>query len=71
MKTFGETLTEIMEERGVTQAQLSERSHVYQSYISRLRSNLLLDPTISKASALIHSLDMTIEEFLDRQIGEG
>ena len=35
------------------------------------RSNSLLDPTISKATALIHALDMSLDEFSDRQKCEG
>lgn len=68
MKTFGDTLTEVMNERGITQTELSEKSGVYQSYISRLRSNSMLDPTILKATALIHALDMSLDEFYRRQI---
>lgn len=68
MKTFGDTLTEVMNERGIAQTELSEKSGVYQSYISRLRSNSMLDPTISKATALIHALDMSLDEFYRRQI---
>lgn len=67
MKTFGDTLTEVMNEHGITQTELSEKSGIYPSYISRLRSNSLLDPTISKATALIHALNMSLDEFSNRQ----
>lgn len=63
MKTFGEALDQAMKARGIKQSELSERSGVYQSYISRLLSGKLLDPTFTKAVALIHALKMTTDEF--------
>lgn len=45
MKTFGETLAQAMRNNGMKQNELSERSGVYQSYISRLLNGKLLDPT--------------------------
>ncbi len=64
MKTFGETLAQTMKIRGVKQNELSERSGVYQSYISRLLNGKLLDPTFTKAIALIRALGMTMDEFV-------
>lgn len=71
MKTFGETLAQAMKDNGVKQNELSERSGVYQSYISRLLNGKLLDPTFTKAVALIHALGMTTDEFAALQEEDG
>lgn len=63
MGTFGKTLAKAMVITGVSQAELSERSGIYQSYISRLLNNKLADPTYSKSVALIHALGMSLDEF--------
>lgn len=63
MKTFGETLAYAMKARGMKQTELSEKSGVYQSYVSRILSGKLTDPTFTKAVALIHALGMTTDEF--------
>lgn len=67
MKTFGETLVACMGERGMTQKELAKRSGVYQSYISRLVTGALADPTFTKACALIKALGMTPDEFAEAQ----
>ena len=71
MKTFGETLAQAMRNNGMKQNELSERSGVYQSYISRLLNGKLLDPTFTKAVALIHALSMTTDEFAALQEEDG
>lgn len=67
MKTFGETLAYAMKTRGIKQTELSEKSGVYQSYVSRILSGKLTDPTFTKAIALIHALGITADEFIALQ----
>lgn len=67
MKTFGKTLSEVMKSQGVTQNELAERSGVYQSYISKLLTGHVSDPTFAKAKSIIHALGMTLQEFADLQ----
>ncbi|WP_298625467.1 helix-turn-helix transcriptional regulator [uncultured Senegalimassilia sp.] len=65
--TFGETIKLALRMKGLTASQLSEKSGVQQSYLSRVINGKILDPTWSKARAIIDALDMTIEEFRDLQ----
>lgn len=67
MKTFGETLAYAMKSHGIKQTELSEKSGVYQSYVSRILSGKLTDPTFTKAIALIHALGMSTDEFVALQ----
>jgi transcriptional regulator with XRE-family HTH domain len=67
MKTFGELLSECMEERGIGQNELSRLSGVSAPYISQLRSGKIADPTFLKACALIEALGMTPNEFAEAQ----
>lgn len=61
--TFGETVKLALRLKGLTASQLSEKSGVQQSYLSRVINGKLLDPTWSKARAIIDALDMSTDEF--------
>ncbi len=67
MKNFSETLVQVMEERGIKAVELSAKSGVSQSYISKLAHNKFADPTFVKACQLIDALGMTPDEFLAKQ----
>ena len=67
MKTFGETLNNAIKEKGINQKELSGKSGVAQSYISRLVNGVLKDPTFTKACAIIDALGMTLDEFAKLQ----
>lgn len=63
--TFGQTLTMVMEEKGMDAVTLSRLSGVNTPYISKLRSGKIQDPTFTKAVNLILALGMTPTEFYE------
>ena len=66
--TFGDALSAAMDAAGMDATTLSERSGVSSPYISKVRSGTTLDPSWSKACALITGLGMTPQEFLQLQL---
>ncbi len=70
MKTFGETLDKVMRDKGIKQVELSAKSGIYNSYISRLRSGDISDPTFANAAKLIRALDMNLDEFAELQLSD-
>ena len=69
--TFGEVLALLLEEKGMQANELSDKSGVPAPYISQLVCGKLKDPAFSKACRLVHALDMTLQEFIDFQEGNG
>lgn len=68
MKTFSETMQEIMHEHGTKAVDLYRDSDVLtQQYISKLMRNRFSDPTLTKAKAIFDALGVTANEFLERQ----
>lgn len=63
--TFGQTLSKVMAEKGIDAVTLSQLSGVNTPYISKLRKGKILDPTFTKAVALIIALGMTPTEFYE------
>lgn len=63
--TFGQTLSKVMAEKGIDAVTLSQLSGVNTPYISKLRKGKILDPTFTKAVALITALGMTPTEFYE------
>lgn len=61
--TFGEALGIALERQEMKAAELSERSGVSASYISKLFSGRVKEPTWSKANAIIDALGITPSEF--------
>ena len=61
--TFYETLALAMDERGISAAELSSRSGIYQSYFSRLKNGHIKDVSWEKAVVIISALGMTPDEF--------
>lgn len=64
---FYETLARILDEKGVSAAELSARSGLNQSYFSKLKSGHMRDVTWEKALLIIDALEMTPDEFLNKQ----
>lgn len=69
MLTFYETLTIVMRNRGMSAAELCERAGLHQSYMSKLKSGRMKEPTWERAVAICDALDMTPSEFLAVQRG--
>lgn len=68
MKSFAETMLEIMDEKGLKAVDIYRDSDVLtQQYISKLVRGRFDDPTFSKALAIIDALGVTPSEFLARQ----
>ena len=63
--TFGQTLSKVMAEKGMDAVTLSQLSGVNTQYISKLRKGKIVDPTFTKAVALILALGMTPNEFYE------
>lgn len=62
--TFGEALTIAMDAHNTNANRIAIASGVSRSYISKLISGKVAEPTWTKACALIAALDMKPSEFL-------
>ena len=71
MLSFYETLAIVMKNRGMTAADLCAKTGVNQSYLSKLKSGYVKEPTWERAVAFCDALDMTPSEFLAVQRGDG
>ena len=67
--TFAEALEIAMEERGLKAVDVAERSGISASYLSKLATGRVKEPTWQKACAIIDALGMTPDEF--RRLQEG
>ena len=67
--TFYETLAAIMNEKGLTAADICARTGIHASYFSKLKSGHTKDVTWEKAIAIIAALGMTPSEFYEIQVG--
>ena len=65
--TFYETLRRAMDMKNVTFLELCERTGLYPSYFSKLKSGHMRDVTWEKALEIIAALEMTPDEFRDLQ----
>ncbi len=70
MKTFYETLTILMDEKGMTAADICAKADLHQSYLSKLKSGHVKDPTWDKALAIVEALGITPNDFLAIQFGD-
>lgn len=61
--TFYEILSHVLDEKGMTPAELSAKTGINQSYFSKLKSGHTKDVTWEKALTIIAALDMTPNEF--------
>lgn len=67
--TFAEALEHVMAMRGLKAADVAEKSGIAASYLSKLATGRVKEPTWQKACAIIDALGMSIDEF--RRIQEG
>lgn len=61
--TFFEAMEILMREKGMNYKELAEKSGVYPSYISNLKSGVTADPRWDKACAIIDALGVSPNEF--------
>lgn len=69
--TFYETLARVLNEKGMTAAELSAKTGIGQPYFSRLKSGKTKDVTWEKALVIIAALDMTPDEFYKFGLDDG
>jgi DNA-binding Xre family transcriptional regulator len=67
--TFYEALAHVLNEKGMSPAELSEKTGINQSYFSKLKSGHTKDVTWEKALVIISALDMTPDDFKYIQYG--
>ena len=67
--TFAETLELVMGAKGLKAVEVAERSGVAASYLSKLATGRVKEPTWQKACAIIDALGMTTDEFKHLQEG--
>lgn len=67
--TFYETLTLVMKEKGMTAAALAEKTGLYPSFFSKLKSGHTKDVTWEKAILIINALGITPDDFAKLQSG--
>lgn len=61
--TFYKTLATVLDEKGMSPAELSAKTGISQSYFSKLKSGHTKDVTWEKALTIIAALDMTPNDF--------
>lgn len=71
MKTFGDTLKEVLSERGMKAVELSALCGLNEPYLSRLMNGKQRDPTFAKGLLIVEALGMTATEFAERQKADG
>ncbi len=64
MKSFGQALAEVMDAKGMNQVELSQRSGIYQSYVSRVLSGKVEDPSFKKALAMARAVGVPMSEII-------
>lgn len=60
---FYTTLARVLDEKGISPAELSAKTGISQSYFSKLKSGYTKDVTWEKALRIIAALDMTPNDF--------
>ena len=65
--TFAKALELAMVARGLKAVDIAERSGVAASYLSKLATGRVKEPTWQKALAIIDALEMTPDEFKELQ----
>ena len=63
--TFGEMLLKLMNEKGISQAELARRSGVSKQSITELVKGRSKEPTFSKAKAIADALGVTLEDMAE------
>ena len=63
MKTFGDTLKEILEERGMEQKELCKLAGENSAYISRVVGGEVKNPSFAKGCSICEALAISVDEF--------
>lgn len=66
MRTYGQVLADVIEERGFTQARLARESGVSRQSINRLIAGEVKDPRLPLAFAIADTLGVSLDEFKER-----
>lgn len=62
---FYKALAYVMDEKGITAAELSRRTGLYRSFFTNMKKGRAKMPAFDNAVKIIHALGMTIDEFLE------
>ena len=63
--SFYVTLEYVMEEKGITAAELSRRTGLYRSFFTNMKKGRAKMPSWENAVKIIHALGMTLDEFVE------
>ena len=63
--TFGDMLSFLMSEQGITAAELSRRSGVPQSTITEMLKGRTREPSFSRANRLARALGVSLDRFVE------
>jgi transcriptional regulator with XRE-family HTH domain len=61
--SFYVTLEYVMNEKGITAAELSRRTGLYRSFFTNMKMGRAKMPSWENAIKIVHALDMTLDEF--------
>lgn len=64
--SYGDVLKRLLDEKGVTNAELARRIGKSRSYVSQLQNGKIAEPTFSMAIEISNALDTEIEYFVVR-----
>ena len=63
--SFYVTLEYVMNEKGITAAELSRRTGLYRSFFTNMKKGRAKTPSFENAVKIIHALGMTLDEFVE------
>lgn len=69
MSRFGEVIREILDERGMPQAEFARRTGFGTSYVSQVCRGIVDDPSLSRCQIMADVLGVTLQELYDRSFG--
>lgn len=62
---FYKALAYVMDEKGITAAELSRRTGLYRSFFTNMKKGRAKTPSFENAVNIIHALGMTLDEFVE------
>lgn len=68
---FGEAVSYYLKEKSMSAGELSRRTGLSESYISKLRRGRCDEPSFQKAVAIINALEVDMDEFIELQTSGG
>ena len=63
--SFYVTLEYVMNEKGITAAELARRTGLYRSFFTNMKKGRAKMPSWENAVKIIHALGMTLDEFVE------